>query len=82
MRVLLYNISKSLILKRDELEVVGEFCVPITSISKKLYSKPQFFNVLNNEGEFQGQVLARFFLKEVDLKKKKDDISGILEEFN
>lgn len=50
MRVLLYNCSKSLILRREQWDVIGEFCVPITSISKQLYSKPQFFNIIDNEG--------------------------------
>ena len=54
MRVLLYNCSKSLILRREQWDVIGEFCVPLTSISKKLYSKPQFFNLVSNEGQFQG----------------------------
>lgn len=33
MRVLLYNCSKTLILRRDAWEVVGEFSVPITSLN-------------------------------------------------
>lgn len=50
MRVVIYNCEKTLILRRQKWEVIGEFTVPIKSIAGKLYQKPQFFNVLNNEG--------------------------------
>ena len=83
MRVILFNSSKTLITRRQDWEVIGEFSVPVKSISGKLYNRPQFFNLLNNEGHLQGQVLARFFLKEVDQKKKNtDDAEGLKREFN
>lgn len=51
MRIIVYNCSKTLILRRDSWEVIGEFSVPVKSISEKLFKKPQFFNILNNEGK-------------------------------
>ena len=39
MRVLVYNLSKTLILRRDKWELVGEFSVPIKSI-KNYYDDP------------------------------------------
>ena len=53
MRVIVYNCYKTMLLRRDTWEVIGEFSVPIRSI-ERLYKKPQFFNVINNEGQLQG----------------------------
>lgn len=72
MRVTLFNSSKSMIFRNEKLEVLGEFSVPVKSLCN-FYKKPQFFNVINNEGKLQGQVLARFYLKSIDKKKKKDN---------
>lgn len=49
MRVTLFNSSKTWFLG-EKFEVIGEFSVPVTSICN-FYKKPQFFNVLNNEGQ-------------------------------
>lgn len=53
MRVILYNCSKSLILRSEKKEIIGEFCVPVSSIIK-FYKKPQYFNVISHEGTLQG----------------------------
>lgn len=37
MRVVIYNCEKTLILRRQKWEVIGEFTVPIKSIAGKLY---------------------------------------------
>jgi hypothetical protein len=49
MRVLLYNCSKTWLLRREKWDVIGEFSVPVSSIAT-LYDKPQFFNVISGEG--------------------------------
>lgn len=38
--------------------------------------------MVNNDGELQGQVLARFFLKEIDPKKKNDEHVEVIRELN
>ena len=52
MRVSLYNESKSLF-RSIENNVIGEFAVPVISMMTKS-DKPQFFNLLNEEGQFMG----------------------------
>jgi hypothetical protein len=42
---------------------IGDFFVPVKSIAKQLYTKPQYFNIISNEGKLQGQILARFFVQ-------------------
>lgn len=49
MRVMLYNTSKSFLLRNVKEELIGEFSVPIVSITKK-YNKPQYFNIIDSEG--------------------------------
>ena len=40
---------------------VGYFSVPVSSIMK-LYGLPQYYDVIDSEGQMQGRVLARFFV--------------------
>lgn len=82
MRVILYNCQKTMLLRRETWEVLGEFSVPVKSIQGQLFKKPQYFNVVNNDGELQGQVLARFFLKEIDPNKKNDEHVEVIRELN
>ena len=51
---------------------IGEFSVPVTSLLKHS-EKPQFFNILNPEGQFMGQILCNFYLGifKVDPKTRK-----------
>ena len=43
--------------------LVGTFTIPLTSITT-LWTKPQYFNVIDHENYMRGKVLARFFLVE------------------
>lgn len=42
--------------------VIGEFTIPVETMRTHC-EKPQFFNILNEEGQFMGQVLANFHLE-------------------
>ena len=42
-------------------DIIGAFSIDITS-NAVLSEKPQFFNVINEEGQFMGQILANFFV--------------------
>lgn len=48
MIVLVFNKKKGITLFGDQ-EYIGSFTVPVTSMTK-LYKKPQFFNIIDNEG--------------------------------
>jgi hypothetical protein len=50
--------------------VIGEFTVPVQSL-RTYCEKPQFFNLLNVEGQFMGQVLANFYLADFVKNQKK-----------
>ena len=39
--------------------------VPVSSLLK-LYALPQYFDVIDSEGQMQGRILARFFLVQKD----------------
>ena len=53
---------------------LGEFMVPLKSLVKR-NTRPQFFNLINQEGRFIGQILANFWLcRSQDPKKKKRDV--------
>ena len=43
-------------------DLIGSFSVDINSVLERSL-KPQYFNVLNEEGQFVGQILASFFVK-------------------
>jgi len=71
----------SALIGKGAADIIGEFSVPISSIIE-FYQKPQYFNIINYEGVLQGQILARFYLKQVDVKsKKKDDFKQIERQF-
>jgi hypothetical protein len=57
--VTIYN-KKSDLFRTSE-EIIGQFSVDINSVSVRSF-KPQYFNVLNEEGHFVGQILASFYL--------------------
>jgi hypothetical protein len=40
--------------------------VPVKSIVKKLYKKPQYFNIIGGDGNLKGQILAMFYMEEVN----------------
>lgn len=46
---------------------IGQFLVPVESIMT-LHTLPQYYNVIDPEGNIKGKILARFFL----LKKTQD----------
>lgn len=62
MRVSVYN-KKSKLFGGFKNILIGEFRVPVNSLLD-FSDKPQFFNVLNEDGQFMGQILANFYLKE------------------
>ena len=55
--------------------------MPVTSLLKKS-QRPQFFNVLNEEGQFVGSILCNFHLKEYSLtaKEKRDKVKPVFHE--
>ena len=42
--------------------MLGSFMVPISTMCDKLYKRPQYYTVLDSDGNCQGKILARFFL--------------------
>ena len=44
---------------------VGQFTVPVASIMK-LYGLPQYYDIIDSNGDMQGRILARFFLVQKD----------------
>jgi hypothetical protein len=66
MRVTLKNQKKSWLGNLSDL-TIAEFAVPLESIMTRC-KRPQFFNILNENGQFMGQILANFYL----MKYKKD----------
>jgi len=64
-------------------QVIGEFCVPVQSIMTQS-EKPQFFNLINEEGTFMGQLLANFYLKvfvrDPKTRKQKDYVDPAIGE--
>lgn len=57
-------------------EPIGELYVPLPSMTNRC-DQPQFFNIINQEGMFVGQVLANFYLKVVPkLPKNKNQIGS------
>lgn len=61
MRVSLVNESKGFFGGLEH-HVIGEFAVPVQSMMTRSL-RPQFFNLLNEEGQFMGQVLCNFYLE-------------------
>lgn len=70
MRVSLMNSSRGFF--GEKIEVIGEFAVPVQSIMTRS-KRPQFFNLLNEDGQFMGQLLCNFFLEvhERDVKQER-----------
>ena len=62
MRISLINESKKFLWGIDN-KIIGEFAVPVQSIMT-LSERPQFFNLLNEDGKFMGQILCNFFLEQ------------------
>ena len=64
-------------------QVIGEFCVPVQSIMTHS-EKPQFFNLINEEGTFMGSLLANFYLKvfvrDPKARKQKDYVDPAIGE--
>lgn len=73
MKLSVYNVQTSSGGK-EKPEIIGECSVPITSLTNKC-DRPQYFNLINEEGMFVGQVLANFYLKvdPKDIKNKNKD---------
>ena len=46
----------------ENVDLIGSFSVDISSVMERSL-KPQYFNILNAEGQFVGQILASFYLK-------------------
>lgn len=61
MRVQLYSIEESLYKGKNQV-MVGQFLVPIVTMLDNLYKRPQYYNVIDSEGNMQGKILARFYL--------------------
>jgi len=62
MKISVYNeVSGGLLSGKKEL-IIGECSVAIPSLQTKC-DKPQFYNLINEEGMFVGQVLANFHVK-------------------
>ena len=59
--------------------IVGHFLVPVRSM-RRLYKKPQYYNVIDSNGELQGKILARFYIKPKDENKK--DSQEVKNEFS
>jgi len=78
MRVMLKNPKSRLLILGESESILGEFTVPVNSMSTEI-QRPQFFNVINEEGQLEGQVLARFYIKEYDQKRRKQDYEIILQ---
>lgn len=62
MRVQLYSIEESVYKGKNQV-MIGQFLVPIVSMLQKLYKRPQYYNVVDADGNMQGKILARFYLE-------------------
>lgn len=74
MRVTLYNRKTKLFGGLANI-VIGEFTIPVESMTTYC-EKPQFFNILNEEGQFMGQILANFHLAIYNKNQKKRKLLG------
>lgn len=77
MRITVQNEKKGLFGTLSN-QVIGEFCVPVQSIMTHS-EKPQFFNLINEEGKFMGQLLANFYLKIFVRDPKTRKIKGYVD---
>ena len=60
-------------MKSEQIDEIGCFVVPVHSLVQRS-KKPQFFHLINQEGQFVGSVLCNFLLKsypKVTTKEKK-----------
>lgn len=73
MRVTLHYKNHGNIFVGTQIQQIGDFIVPVTSLLKRS-KRPQFFNVINEEGQFVGSILCNFHLYEYSLtaKERKD----------
>ena len=73
MRVILKNNTKRVF--RDPYPIdIASFSVPLNSmLQRKINSKPQFFNLINEEQQFMGQILCNFWLAPSQDKYIKKD---------
>lgn len=46
--------------------MLGSFLVPIISMVGTLYKRPQYYSIVDTDGNCQGKILARFFLMKRD----------------
>ena len=74
MKISVYNETTSSITGSKSHHILGELSVPVTSL-QTLCDRPQFYNLINEEGMFVGQVLANFHLKyfQKDPKKRNQE---------
>ena len=61
MRVQLFQNQTNLYAGSNQI-LIGSFNVPIASMVGTLYKRPQYFNIVDSDGNIQGKILARFFL--------------------
>lgn len=64
MKVKLIGRKKAFFSSKDEEYEIGSFKVVIKSMATEdVNEKPQFFNVINSQGQFVGQILANFHVR-------------------
>ena len=62
MKVSVYNLTTTGMLGGKTETLIGEFSVTVPSLTTQC-DRPQFFNLINEEGMFVGQILANFLVK-------------------
>ena len=72
MKISVYNVTKGGLLAGATEVIIGECSVAVPSLQNKC-DRPQFYNLINEEGMFVGQILANFYVKffPKDNNKKK-----------
>jgi len=65
MRVQLFLQQKSAVAGAKQV-YLGQFLVPISSMEGTLSKRPQYYNLVDKDGNMQGKILARFFLLKRD----------------